>query len=204
MWRVLPRQRRHAACLPSRCRADTTARGCAPAQRQATPYGKTRKQFESAFTGVDPRVLISQVPGGMISNLSNQLKEQGSLDRMDEVLLEIPRVREDLGYPPLVTPTSQIVGSQAVINVLTGGRYKTITNEVKLYFQGRYGKAPGHVNEQIRSLAIGNQEVITCRPADLIPDELEKLRGEIEDLSRSEEDALTYAMFPELWLTFLQ
>ncbi len=161
-------------------------------------------QFESAFTGVDPRVLISQVPGGMISNLSNQLKEQGSLERMDEVLMEIPRVREDLGYPPLVTPTSQIVGSQAVINVLTGGRYKTITNEVKLYLQGRYGKAPGHVNEQVRSLAIGNQEVITCRPADLIPDELEKLRGEIENLSKSEEDVLTYAMFPDLGRTFLQ
>jgi pyruvate carboxylase subunit B len=161
-------------------------------------------QFESAFTGVDPRVLISQVPGGMISNLSNQLKEQGSLDRMDEVLKEIPRVREDLGYPPLVTPTSQIVGSQAVINVLTGGRYKTITNEVKSYLQGRYGQAPGHVNEQVRSLAIGNQEVITCRPADMIPDEMEKLRGEIEDLSRSEEDALTYAMFPDLGRTFLQ
>lgn len=161
-------------------------------------------QLESTFTGVDPRVLISQVPGGMISNLSNQLKEQGSLDRMDEVLMEIPRVREDLGYPPLVTPTSQIVGSQAVINVLTGGRYKTITNEVKSYLQGRYGQAPGHVNEQVRNLAIGNQEVITCRPADLIPDELEKLRGEIEDLSRSEEDALTYAMFPDLGRTFLQ
>jgi pyruvate carboxylase subunit B len=144
------------------------------------------------------------VPGGMISNLSNQLKEQGSLERMDEVLMEIPRVREDLGYPPLVTPTSQIVGSQAVINVLTGGRYKTITNEVKLYLQGRYGKAPGHVNEQVRSLAIGNQEVITCRPADLIPDELDKLRIEIEDLSKSEEDALTYAMFPDLGRTFLQ
>lgn len=161
-------------------------------------------QFESAFTGVDPRVLISQVPGGMISNLSNQLKEQGSLDRMDEVLLEIPRVREDLGYPPLVTPTSQIVGSQAVINVLTGSRYKTITNEVKLYLQGRYGQAPGHINEQVRSLAIGNQEVITCRPADFIPDEMDKLRGEIDELSRSEEDVLTYAMFPDLGRTFLQ
>jgi pyruvate carboxylase subunit B len=161
-------------------------------------------QFESAFTGVDPRVLISQVPGGMISNLSNQLKEQGSLDRMDEVLMEIPRVREDLGYPPLVTPTSQIVGSQAVINVLTGGRYKTITNEVKLYLQGRYGQAPGTVNSQVQNLAIGDQEVITCRPADLIPDELDKLRSEIEGLTKSEEDVLTYAMFPDLGRTFLQ
>jgi pyruvate carboxylase subunit B len=161
-------------------------------------------QYESKFTGVDPRVLISQVPGGMISNLSNQLKEQGALDRMDEVLAEIPRVREDLGYPPLVTPTSQIVGSQAVINVLTGGRYKTITNEVKLYMQGRYGKAPGKINEAIRDMAIADQEVITCRPADLITDEMDKLRSEIEDVAKSEEDILTYAMFPDLGRTFLQ
>lgn len=161
-------------------------------------------QYESNFTGVDPRVLISQVPGGMISNLSNQLKEQGSLDRMDEVLAEIPRVREDLGYPPLVTPTSQIVGSQAVINVLTDGRYKTITNEVKLYMQGRYGQAPGTINEAVRDLAIGTQEVITCRPADLIPDEMDKLRNEIEDVAKTEEDVLTYAMFPDLGRTFLQ
>ncbi|ARU31635.1 oxaloacetate decarboxylase subunit alpha [Sulfuriferula sp. AH1] len=161
-------------------------------------------QYESSFTGVDPRVLISQVPGGMISNLSNQLKEQGSLDRMDEVLAEIPRVREDLGYPPLVTPTSQIVGSQAVINVLTDGRYKTITNEVKLYMQGRYGQAPGIINEAVRDLAIGTQEVITCRPADLIPDEMDKLRNEIEDVAKTEEDVLTYAMFPDLGRTFLQ
>ena len=104
-------------------------------------------QFESEFTGVDTRVLVNQVPGGMISNLSNQLKEQGALNRMDEVLAEIPRVREDLGFPPLVTPTSQIVGTQAVLNVLTGERYKTVTNEVKLYLQGRYGKAPGKVND---------------------------------------------------------
>lgn len=161
-------------------------------------------QYESNFTGVDPRVLISQVPGGMISNLSNQLKEQGSLNRMDEVLAEIPRVREDLGYPPLVTPTSQIVGSQAVINVLTDGRYKTITNEVKLYMQGRYGQAPGIINEAVRDLAIGTQEVITCRPADLIPDEMDKLRNEIEDVAKTEEDVLTYAMFPDLGRTFLQ
>jgi pyruvate carboxylase subunit B len=103
-------------------------------------------QFESDYTGVDTRVLSNQVPGGMISNLSNQLKEQGALDRMNEVLLEIPKVREDLGYPPLVTPTSQIVGTQAVLNVLTGARYKSITNETKSYFMGEYGKAPGKVN----------------------------------------------------------
>ncbi len=161
-------------------------------------------QFESAFTGVDTRVLVNQVPGGMISNLSNQLKEQGALDKMDAVLAEIPRVREDLGYPPLVTPTSQIVGTQAVLNVLTGTRYKSITNEVKNYLMGHYGKAPGMVNEQIRSLAVGDAEVIACRPADLLEDEMSKLRIECENLAKSEEDVLTYAMFPDIGQTFLQ
>ncbi|MBN8761438.1 MAG: oxaloacetate decarboxylase subunit alpha [Thiobacillus sp. 65-69] len=161
-------------------------------------------QFESEFTGTDTRSLVNQVPGGMISNLANQLKEQGALDRMDAVLDEIPRVREDLGYPPLVTPTSQIVGTQAALNVLTGARYKSVTNEVKLYLQGRYGAAPGHVNEEVRKLAIGDLEVTTCRPADLLADELDKLRGEIEGLARSDEDVLTYAMFPDLAKTWLQ
>ncbi len=161
-------------------------------------------QFESAFTGVDTRVLVNQVPGGMISNLSNQLKEQGALERMDEVLAEIPRVREDMGFPPLVTPTSQIVGTQAVLNVLTGERYKSITNEVKLYLQGMYGKAPGTVNERIRKLAIGDTPVLTSRPADGLKDELDKLRIEIEGLAKNEEDVLTYAMFPDLGRTFLQ
>jgi pyruvate carboxylase subunit B len=161
-------------------------------------------QFESSFTGTDTRVLINQVPGGMISNLANQLKEQGAIDKMDAVLAEIPLVRKDLGYPPLVTPTSQIVGTQAALNVLTGARYKSVTNEVKLYFQGRYGRAPGAVNDAIRQLAIGDAEIITCRPADLLPDELDKLRGEIEGLAKSDEDVLTYAMFPDLGKTFLQ
>jgi pyruvate carboxylase subunit B len=161
-------------------------------------------QFESAFTGVDTRVLVNQVPGGMISNLSNQLKEQGALDKMDAVLAEIPRVREDLGYPPLVTPTSQIVGTQAVLNVLTGARYKSITNEVKNYLMGHYGKAPGKINESVKSLAVGNSEVITVRPADLLEDEMGKLRIECENLAKSEEDVLTYAMFPDLAQTFLQ
>jgi pyruvate carboxylase subunit B len=161
-------------------------------------------QFESEFTGVDTRVLINQVPGGMISNLANQLKEQNALDKMDAVLDEIPRVREDLGYPPLVTPTSQIVGTQAVLNVMTGARYKSITQEVKLYLQGRYGATPGKVNEEVRKLAIGNLDVMSCRPADLIPPELEKLRGEVDNLAKSDEDVLTYAMFPEMGRTFLQ
>lgn len=161
-------------------------------------------QFESKHTVVDSRVLINQVPGGMISNLSNQLKEQGALNRIDEVLAEIPRVREDLGYPPLVTPTSQIVGTQAVLNVLTGSRYKNVATEVKHYLQGRYGKAPGEVNSEVRSIAIGNVEVINCRPADLLEPEMDKLQGEVEGLAKCEEDVLTYAMFPELARTFLQ
>ncbi len=165
---------------------------------------KKYQQFESEYTGLDTRVQVNQVPGGMISNLSNQLREQGALERMNEVLAEIPRVREDLGYPPLVTPTSQIVGTQAVLNVLTGERYKTITNEVKYYLQGRYGKPPGRVNPVVRQMAIGNEEVIECRPADLLPPELDRLRAEIGDLARSDEDLLTYAMFPDIGREFLE
>ena len=123
---------------------------------------------------------------------------------MNEVLAEIPRVREDLGYPPLVTPTSQIVGTQAVMNILTGARYKSVTTEVKNYLLGHYGKAPGKVSEQVKKLAVGDAEVVTCRPADLLEDEMNKLRIECEELAKSEEDVLTYAMFPELAKTFLQ
>jgi pyruvate carboxylase subunit B len=165
---------------------------------------KKYHQYESEFTGIDTRVQISQIPGGMISNLSNQLKEQGALDKMGEVLAEIPRVREDLGYPPLVTPTSQIVGTQAVLNVMTGQRYKSITNEVKLYLHGRYGEAPGKINETVRNMAIGDEEVITCRPADLLEPEMDRLRHEIGELAKTEEDVLTYAMFPEVGRAFLE
>jgi pyruvate carboxylase subunit B len=165
---------------------------------------KKYHQYESEYAEIDTRVMINQVPGGMISNLSNQLKEQGALNRMNEVLAEIPRVREDLGFPPLVTPTSQIVGTQAVLNVLTGKRYKSITNEVKLYLQGRYGKAPGKINETVRNMAIGNEEVITCRPADKLKPELHRLRDEIGELAKSEEDVLTFAMFPEIGRKFLE
>jgi len=149
-------------------------------------------------------VQVNQVPGGMISNLANQLKEQGALNRMDEVLAEIPRVRKDLGYPPLVTPTSQIVGTQAFFNVLAGERYKTITNEVKLYLQGRYGKAPGTIDAKLQRQAIGGEEIIDVRPADLIKPELAKLRQEIGTLAHSEEDVLTYAMFPDIGRKFLE
>ncbi|GAB3481099.1 sodium-extruding oxaloacetate decarboxylase subunit alpha [Azotobacter salinestris] len=165
---------------------------------------KRYHQFESEFTAVDTRVQVNQVPGGMMSNLANQLKEQGALHRINEVFAEIPRVREDLGFPPLVTPTSQIVGTQAVFNVLAGERYKTITNEVKLYLQGRYGKAPGKVNEHLRFQAIGTEEVIDVRPADLLKPEMTKLRAEIGELARNEEDVLTYAMFPDIGRKFLE
>ncbi len=164
---------------------------------------KKYHQFESEYTGLDTRVQVNQVPGGMISNLSNQLKEQNALNRMNEVLKEIPIVRKELGYPPLVTPTSQIVGTQAVMNVIAGERYKTITNEVKLYLQGKYGKAPGPISIQVQHMAIGNEDVIECRPADLLPDELQRLRTEIGEHAKSEEDVLTYAMFPDIGKEFL-
>ena len=165
---------------------------------------KKYHQFESDYTGIDTRVQVNQVPGGMISNLSNQLKEQGALEHMNEVLAEIPRVREDLGYPPLVTPTSQIVGTQALLNVLSESRYKSITNEVKLYLQGRYGKPPAEVNASVRQQAIGNEDVITCRPADLLNPEMDKLREEIGTVAKTDEDVLTYAMFPEVGRDFLE
>jgi pyruvate carboxylase subunit B len=161
-------------------------------------------QFESEFTDLDPRVLINQVPGGMISNLSSQLKDQSALDKMNHVLDEIPNVRKDLGYPPLVTPTSQIVGTQAVLNVITGERYKSITNEVKNYFLGQYGAAPGNVDEKIKKLAIADQQPITCRPADLIKPEIESLKVKSESFAKNDEDILTYAMFPDLAEIFLQ
>ncbi len=165
---------------------------------------KKYHQYESDFTGVDTRVQVNQVPGGMISNLANQLKEQNAIDRMNEVLTEIPKVRKDLGYPPLVTPTSQIVGTQAVLNVLTGKSYQTITNEVKRYLQGGYGKAPAPVNPTLQQQAVGKEDLIECRPADLLNPELEKLREEVDGLASSEEDILTYAMFPDVARTYLQ
>ncbi|HSI42788.1 MAG TPA: sodium-extruding oxaloacetate decarboxylase subunit alpha [Methylotenera sp.] len=179
----------------------------AAVQEVSAYFREVRKkywQFESEYTGVDTRVLVNQVPGGMISNLSNQLKDQGALDRMDAVLAEIPAVRKDLGYIPLVTPTSQIVGTQAVLNVMTGQRYKSITNEVKNYFLGQYGKSPSEVNPEVKKLAIGDATPITCRPADLLAPELAKITSEAERFAKSEEDVLTYAMFPDIGKTYLQ
>ncbi|MGZ5026736.1 MAG: pyruvate/oxaloacetate carboxyltransferase, partial [Methylobacter sp.] len=165
---------------------------------------KKYRRYESEFTGIDTQVHVFQVPGGMISNLANQLKERNALDRIGEVYKEIPLVRKDLGYPPLVTPTSQIVGTQAVLNVLTGKRYETITNEVKRYLQGGYGKAPAVVNSDLQKRAIGKEEVIDCRPADLLKPEFDNLRHEIGELALNDEDVLSYAMFPEVGRTFLE
>jgi pyruvate carboxylase subunit B len=165
---------------------------------------KKYQQFESEFTREDISVQINQVPGGMMSNLANQLKEQNALDRIREVFDEIPRVREDLGFPPLVTPTSQIVGTQAVYNVLSGERYKTITNEVKRYLQGGYGRPPAAVDEKLRNKAIGKEAYSDERPADSIKPELAKLRKDIGDLAKNDEDVLTFAMFPDLGREYLQ
>ncbi|QRV22843.1 sodium-extruding oxaloacetate decarboxylase subunit alpha [Marinomonas foliarum] len=165
---------------------------------------KKYHQFESEFTREDVSVQVNQVPGGMMSNLANQLKEQNALDKIREVFAEIPRVRADLGYPPLVTPTSQIVGTQAVYNVLAGQRYKTITNEVKRYLLGGYGQPPAAVNSEVQKKAVGNETVNDARPADSLSPELYKLRNEIGELAKSEEDVLTFAMFPELGREFLQ
>lgn len=169
-------------------------------------FRKIRKkyhQFESEATGIDPRVQLYQVPGGMISNLYNQLKEQDLLDKLDDVNKEIPKVREDLGFPPLVTPTSQVVGTQAVLNVVSDERYKTITNEVKLYCQGKYGLPPAKVNPDLIKKAIGDSQVISCRPADMLPMEFEQLASDIKDLSKDKKDILSYAMFPDLAKDFL-
>ncbi|PIQ34301.1 MAG: oxaloacetate decarboxylase subunit alpha [Zetaproteobacteria bacterium CG_4_9_14_3_um_filter_49_83] len=165
---------------------------------------KKYARFESDVTGVDTRVLINQIPGGMISNLANQLKEQGALDKMDRVLEEIPRVRKDFGYPPLVTPTSQIVGTQAVLNVVSGKKYKVITSETKGYLKGMYGKALGPVNEDVRKLALGDEEPITVRPADLLQDEMDELTRNVADKVSSVEDVLSYAMFPTIALEFFE
>ncbi len=165
---------------------------------------KKYRRYESEFTGIDTQVHVFQVPGGMISNLANQLKERNALDRISEVYKEIPLVRKDLGYPPLVTPTSQIVGTQAVLNVLTGKRYETITNEVKRYLQGGYGKAPANVDSNLKKQAIGKEEVIDCRPADLLKPEFENLRKEIGEIALNDEDVLSFAMFPEVGKQFLE
>jgi len=167
---------------------------------------KYRSLFTAEATRPNVNALIHQIPGGMLSNLVSQLREQNALDRMDKVLAEIPEVRKDLGYPPLVTPTSQIVGTQAVMNVLSGERYKQVSQEVRGYLLGHYGRPPGKINEDIRQLVIGDAVPITTRPADTIAPELEKLRVEAnqQGILNQEEDLITYALYPQVAVKFLR
>ncbi len=159
---------------------------------------KERGSLDPKVLNVDTNTLLYQVPGGMLSNLISQLKQNNAEDRYYDVLSEIPKVRKDFGYPPLVTPTSQIVGTQAVLNVLSGERYKMITKESKGLLKGEYGQLPAEVNEEVRKKAIGDEEVITVRPADLLEPELEKYREETKDIAKCEEDVLSYALFPQV------
>ncbi len=165
---------------------------------------KKYKSLESEYLGPDPKVIVYQVPGGMLSNLVNQLREQNALHRIKEVMEEIPHVREDFGFPPLVTPSSQIVGTQATLNVLTGERYKMVTTETKNYFKGFYGKPPAPINEEIRKKILGDEEFITVRPADLLPPEFEKAKAELKEKAKSDEDILSYCLFPKIYLEFLE
>ncbi len=155
-------------------------------------------------TSVDPNALIYQVPGGMLSNLLSQLKLQQMEDKYEEVLKEVPRVREDLGYPPLVTPMSQMIGTQAVMNVIMGERYKMIPKEIKEYVKGQYGRSPSKINEEIVKKIIGEEKPITCRPANLIEPQFNKFKDEIKEFATSTEDILSYALFPEVAKKFLE
>ncbi len=184
----------------------------------ASYFREVRKKyakFEGSLRGIDGRILIAQVPGGMLTNMESQLKDQGAEDKFDEVLAEIPRVREDLGFIPLVTPTSQIVGTQAVLNILTGERYKSITKETQGVLKGEYGAAPAPYNAELQARVLDGAEVITCRPADLLESEMDKLAAELKEKAAEKgitltagegeiDDVLTYALFPQIGLKFLE
>ncbi|MDG2035905.1 MAG: sodium-extruding oxaloacetate decarboxylase subunit alpha, partial [Pseudomonadales bacterium] len=176
---------------------------------------KKYAKFEGSLRGVDSRILVAQVPGGMLTNMENQLKDQGAADKLDAVLEEIPRVREDLGFIPLVTPTSQIVGNQAVMNVIFGERYKSISKETAGVLKGEYGATPAAVNADLQAKVLEGGEAITCRPADLLTSELDKLTTDLQTIAKDQDiqlaagdneidDVLTYALFPEIGLKFLQ
>ncbi|MGH1471173.1 MAG: sodium-extruding oxaloacetate decarboxylase subunit alpha [Cellvibrionaceae bacterium] len=176
---------------------------------------KKYAKFEGSLRGVDSRILVAQVPGGMLTNMENQLREQGAENRLDEVLAEIPKVRKDLGYIPLVTPTSQIVGTQSVINVLSGERYKSITKETAGVLKGEYGLAPDKVNPELQAKVLEGKEPITCRPADLIEDEMDQLTKDLVEKAKAQQielsdgeglvdDVLTYALFQQIGLKFLK
>ncbi|MBD3894599.1 sodium-extruding oxaloacetate decarboxylase subunit alpha [Halomonas sp. ML-15] len=184
----------------------------------AAYFREVRKKyaaFEGSLRGIDSRILVAQVPGGMLTNMEGQLKEQGAGDKLDDVLSEIPKVREDLGFIPLVTPTSQIVGTQAVMNVMMGERYKSISKEVQALLKGEYGAAPAPYNKELQERVLKGEEPITCRPADLLKPEMERLRDELKAKAKDEgirleqgereiDDVLTYALFPQIGLKFLK
>lgn len=173
---------------------------------------KKYAKFEGSLRGIDSRILVAQVPGGMLTNLENQLREQNATDKLDAVLEEIPKVREDLGFIPLVTPTSQIVGSQSVLNVLMGERYKTVTKETEGILKGEYGATPAPINSELQAKVLDGKQPITCRPADLLEPEFEKLKTELLAIAKKEgislvnevDDTLTYALFPQAGLKFLK
>ena len=178
--------------------------------KAAATLSKTKQKYLDNGTlnpkslGVNPNILKYQVPGGMLSNLMSQLKAQGAMDKYDEVLKEVPRVRKDMGYPPLVTPLSQMVGTQAVMNVITGERYKMVPKEIKDYLHGNYGAAPAPVDEAIKKQIIGDDEVITCRPADLLAPEFEAYKEKYKDLAKTDEDVLSIALFENVAIKFLE
>ncbi|WP_355659592.1 sodium-extruding oxaloacetate decarboxylase subunit alpha [Halomonas salifodinae] len=184
----------------------------------AAYFREVRKKyaaFEGSLKGIDSRILVAQVPGGMLTNMESQLKEQGAGDKLDDVLAEIPKVREDLGFIPLVTPTSQIVGTQAVMNVMMGERYKSISKEVQALLKGEYGAAPAAFNKELQARVLEGKEPITCRPADQLEPEMERLAAELKEKAKAEgirlaegereiDDVLTYALFPQIGLKFLK
>ncbi|ADQ07124.1 Conserved carboxylase region [Caldicellulosiruptor hydrothermalis 108] len=178
---------------------------------EASEYFKVLREEYIKKGLLDPKVLSVdinafhyQIPGGMLSNLISQLKEQGQEDKLDEVLKEVPEVRKDFGYPPLVTPTSQIVGTQAVLNVVAGERYKLVTKETKAYFKGEYGKPPAPVNEEVKRKILKDEKEITCRPADLISPELENAKEKIKEYIENDTDVVTYCLFPQLAENFFK
>ncbi|MBR0413019.1 MAG: oxaloacetate decarboxylase subunit alpha [Eubacterium sp.] len=160
--------------------------------------------LDPKMLGVDANTLLYQVPGGMLSNLNSQLKQAGKEDQLEEVLAEVPRVREDSGYPPLVTPTSQIVGTQAVFNIIMGERYKMVTKEFKDMVAGKYGKTPCDIDPDFRKKIVGDDDIIDCRPADLLTDTIEQFRGEIAEFCESDEDVLSYAQFGAVAVKFFE
>ncbi|MDQ1355090.1 MAG: pyruvate carboxylase subunit [Acidobacteriota bacterium] len=179
-------------------------RSIADIARTITDIRQKYSSFEAGIAAVDVNVLQFQVPGGMLSNLVSQLRQQGAMDRYYDVLDEIPKVRADMGYPPLVTPSSQIVGTQATLNVVMNERYKVIPEEVKQYVRGYYGRPPAPINPELKKKAIGDEEPITCRPAEMLSPGWERAKTEIGSLAKSEEDVLSYALFPQVAKPFFE